>query len=538
MADENNKYKFTKIEFEDGTVSDAILLSVDAEYIKFNRDKNLLDAMAERASREIFQDKNIIFENNISIEDAEEVYLFGEGNETNDSDIFAIGKDNKVLVEEESESEESSNEDIISKNPFLKHNSIEGEGNIIINSYTVHAEGQGNSIKKSGYSHIEGYHNSVFNDVSDYESSHTEGGENVNNGMVSFVYGSNNIIDIEPEEYYTEATSGALCIGSNNYIKNYANICLGTGLNNTFKYLMIRGTYNEILEIDKNAEDRIEYGLIVGNGTSDEDRHDAFKIDTKGNCYITGNLIAPILLGGFYGKFDKIKNDNGLPLFMTSFVKRLGDCRGKNITFYNGDGYIRKRPIRNWQFQRIRDKFDLWENKDQIILYGDDIVDENENIIRERDKDYTVLYETNLINTMKIIEEVSGDTEKGDIIYITKATKKTNDALILIQLHTECEQGINQDDAVIKIDLDIDNKSLKNWMPIRSLTPGTHIIDLHCPIKDMELDKIYNFKLKARCTSGKITIDKNKIKVLVYGEGTGFVQGITIPEEETEEEGE
>ena len=179
-----------------------------------------------------------------------------------------------------------------------------------------------------------------------------------------------------------------------------------------------------------------------------------------------------------------------------------------------------------------------YENKDQIILYGDDIIDENENIVRERDKDYTVLYETNLINTMKIIEEVSGDTEKGDIVYITKATKKTNDALILIQLHTECEQGENQDDAVIKIDLDIDNKSLKNWMPIRSLTPGTHIIDLHCPIKDMELDKIYNFKLKARCTSGKITIDKNKIKVLVYGEGVGFVQGITIPEEETEEEGE
>ena len=92
------------------------------------------------------------------------------------------------------------------------------------------------------------------------------------------------------------------------------------------------------------------------------------------------------------------------------------------------------------------------------------------------------------------------------------------------------EKVSSQDDAIVKFDILIDEKSLENWIPMYSLAPGNHILELHCPLKDMEIDRIYNVKINARCQSGEITIDTKKIKILMYGEGVGI--GEEIPKKE------
>ena len=59
-----DKYVYTKIQLEDGTITDAILVAVDAENVRWRDGSDLIDALAKRASRKIYQDTGIIFDNN------------------------------------------------------------------------------------------------------------------------------------------------------------------------------------------------------------------------------------------------------------------------------------------------------------------------------------------------------------------------------------------------------------------------------------------------------------------------------------------
>ena len=58
----DDKYIYTKIQLQDGSISDAILVAVDAENVKFNDGNNLVEKLALRASRKIYQDTGINFD--------------------------------------------------------------------------------------------------------------------------------------------------------------------------------------------------------------------------------------------------------------------------------------------------------------------------------------------------------------------------------------------------------------------------------------------------------------------------------------------
>lgn len=507
----DDKYIYTKIQLQDGSISDAILVAVDAENVKFDDEDNLVEKLALRASRKIYQDTGISFDENIDISNIENVIALGEQHIIDSDNIGAIGKKNSVISWED----EEENSIISSENSFA-----EGEGNIIKGSNSSHVEGMNNNILLSNFSHVEGNENSVNKDTV-----HSEGNENTINSTLSHAIGVKNIIQ--------ETADNSYVIGSGNAITGSNSLTFGLGLNNHLNNFFAKGTYNEefepeeyVVKIKDSEGNEIKetrtrnYYTLIGNGTDNENRSNALVLDDSGDFNVKGKLSVPFLTGGFYGKFDRTKSRKRT----IHFVHHFGDCSGTTLRYYLGAGFIRESNFVDWQFQRIEEKFTYWE------------ADEQKYILNPNNKNYTNLVNIHYYNDMKIIQEVKGyrkryNRENGEeVAQFTKETKATNDGFLLVQFWTEVKKTSNQDDAIIKFDILIDGKSLDNWIPMYSLTPGNHILELHCPLENIEIDRVYNVKINARCQSGEVIVDTKKIKILMYGEGVGI--GDEIPKKE------
>ena len=139
----DDKYIYTKIQLQDGSVSDAILVAVDAENVKFNDGNNLVEKLALRASRKIYQDTGINFDKNIDISNIENVIVLGEQHIIDADNVGVIGRKNSIISLED----EEENSIISSENGFA-----EGENNIIKGSDSSHVEGMNNNILLSNLS--------------------------------------------------------------------------------------------------------------------------------------------------------------------------------------------------------------------------------------------------------------------------------------------------------------------------------------------------------------------------------------------------
>ena len=511
----DDKYIYTKIQLQDGSVSDAILVAVDAENVKFNDGDNLVEKMALRASRKIYQDTGISFDGNINISDIENVIVLGEQHIIDVDNVGVIGRKNSIISLED----EEENNIIPSENSFA-----EGENNIIKGSDSSHVEGMNNNILLSNFSYVEG----VKNEISSI-AAHSEGNKNIINSIISHAIGISNILQ--------DTASNSYVIGSNNNITGYNSLTFGVGLNNNFNNFFMKGIYNAefqpeeytvtVTDEDDNQikETRTRnYYTSIGNGTSNDNRSNAFVLDDSGDFNVKGKLTVPFLTGGFYGKFDRTLNKKRI----SYFVHHFGDC-SKSLQYYLGAGFLRKKEFRKWQFQRVEEKFTYWKANEQKYILNKSI------------KNYITLVNISYYNNMNIIEEVKGykkryDKNNEEIAQFTKETKSTNDGFLLVQFWVDVKTEENQDDAIIKFDILLEDKSLENWIPIYSLTTGKHILELHCPLLNMEMDKVYNVKINARCQSGEVIIDTEQIKILMYGEGVGIGEEIIKKEESSNQE--
>ena len=511
----DDKYIYTKIQLEDGSVSDAILVAVDAENVKFSDGDNLVEKLALRASRKIYQDTGISFDENIDISEIENVIVLGEQHIIDVNNIGLIGKKNFIVSWED----EENNNIVSSENSFA-----EGESNILRGSIASHVEGKNNTIFLSNFSHAEGTENEI-NGV----AAHSEGSKNIINSILSHTIGINNVL--------RDTASNSYVVGSNNNITGYNSLTFGIGLNNSFNNFFMKGTYNADFQPEEYTvtvtdeegnqikETRTRnYYTLIGNGTNNDNRSNAFVLDDSGDFNVKGKLTVPFLTGGFYGKFDRTVNKRRI----SYFVHHFGDC-SRSLQYYLGAGFFRNKEFEDWQFQRIEEKFTYWE------------ADEQKYILNKSIENYTTLVNISYYNNMNIIEKVEGykkryDKNNEEIAQFTKETKNTNDGFLLVQFWVDVKAEQNQDDAIIKFDILLEDKSLENWIPMRSLTTGKHIIELHCPLLNMEMDKVYNVKINARCQSGEVAIDTAQIKILIYGEGIGIGEEIPKKEESYETE--
>ena len=135
-----DKYVYTKIQLEDGTITDAILVAVDAKNVRWRDGSDLIGALAKKASRKIYQDTGIIFDDD-NIGEAENVAIVGKSIILTANNSFAMGKDNHVS--------KTKDKDIIIQNNF-----IEGQNNTMIDTSDSHIYGSNNSISNGFAEHI------------------------------------------------------------------------------------------------------------------------------------------------------------------------------------------------------------------------------------------------------------------------------------------------------------------------------------------------------------------------------------------------
>ncbi|MCM1316537.1 MAG: hypothetical protein NC205_00440 [Prevotella sp.] len=143
------------------------------------------------------------------------------------------------------------------------------KNNKAIGAYS-HAEG--NSTTASGYySHSEGYSTRATGNYS-----HTEGYGTTASAPYSHAEGSSNTASgyySHAEGYNTKAT------GQNSHAEGTGTIAKGTNSH-------VMGKYN--VEDTEN-----KFAFIIGNGTSDTQRSNAFAIDWQGNIYVN-NSSSPV----------------------------------------------------------------------------------------------------------------------------------------------------------------------------------------------------------------------------------------------------
>lgn len=506
----DDKYIYTKIQLEDGSISDAILVAVDAKNVKFSDGDNLVEKLVLQASRKIYQDTGISFDKNIDISEIENVIALGEQHFIDVDNVVTIGQKNTVISWRDEEQEQ-----IFSS----ENSSSEGGNNAIKGSDTSHAEGLNNTILLSKFSHAEGAENTV-NSI----AAHVEGNKNIIYSILSHAIGLNNTLQ--------DISSNSYVAGNGNNIVGDNSLTFGVGLKNNFNNFFMKGIYNEDIQpeeytvttTDENGNKIKEtrtrnYYTLIGNGTSNDNRSNAFVLDDSGDFNVKGKLSVPFLTGGFYGKFDRTLNKKRI----SYFVHHFGKC-SNSLKYYLGAGFLRERDFEDWQFQRIEEKFTYWK------------ADEQKYILNKNIENYITLVNISYYNDMNIIEEVKGyekryNTENNEeVAQFTKETKTTNDGFLLVQFWVDAKAEPDQDDAIIKFDILLEDKSLEDWMPMYSLTTGKHILELHCPLLNMEMDKVYNVKINARCQSGEVIIDTGQIKILMYGEGIGI--GEEIPKKE------
>ena len=86
-------------------------------------------------------------------------------------------------------------------------------------------------------------------------------------------------------------------------------------------------------------------------------------------------------------------------------------------------------------------------------------------------------------------------------------------------------EALTDEKSIIKYDIRLNDKTIENFgIPARVLTKGKHIINIICPLYDIQYvksdkdkDVIYTLTLRMKCTKGKVVINQDEFCSLVQG---------------------
>lgn len=158
---------------------------------------------------------------------------------------------------------------------------VEGR-NSKANGRNAHAEGM-TTIADGVSSHTEGTstkaqaenaHSEGFNSIAKGINSHSEGKQTEANGYCSHAEGESSIAD--GDQSHAE--------GSGTKAKHLCSHTEGVGTESSSSYQHVGGTYNVV------DDGEVGYLHIIGNGTSESSRSNAYTLDKKGNGWLAGDL--------------------------------------------------------------------------------------------------------------------------------------------------------------------------------------------------------------------------------------------------------
>lgn len=168
---------------------------------------------------------------------------------------------------------------------------VHGEGyDNNVSGSEVHGEGRSNKIDNSNYSHIENYYNKITGGSAD----HAEGENNTikDDAVSSHVEGEWNTVS-GGNANHAQGFWNTVTGGTGNYVGG--EYCLITEGHSSFAHgqsLDVSATENVSTkaafgEYNDNADGLI---FMVGNGTDDSDRSNAFAVSKKGDAYVLNDL--------------------------------------------------------------------------------------------------------------------------------------------------------------------------------------------------------------------------------------------------------
>ena len=309
------------------------------------------------------------------------------------------------------------------------------------------------------------------------------GSSNIVEGNCDNVYGDNN--EIKGNNNIVHGDNNII-EGNNNIIFNENNIVKSNNVTN------LTGSNNQIIKdnvtvIGDNHFISAKDSTIIGKGT-EEEISTYLKAVTNGEKIIYGLrpygevfFDGKITANKFNGKAIQDINNN----YIINYIKDLSFMEQGGIIFIDGNGKLTRIEREKWNYypslfcgHNTINKIEIDENSPEALL--------------------------DTIKFYNSIEEVN--------------------SMIFYFAEIEVE-ALTDEKSIIKYDIRLNDKTVENFgIPARVLTKGKHIINIICPLYDIQYvksdrdkDVIYTLTLRMKCTKGKVVINQDEFCSLVQG---------------------
>lgn len=428
--------KYVRVRSSDGSYSNALAFIVNSSNVNFEDNRSLNEHLDDKALESIYSEDGInLGRSNIARDENEDI-IKGEKS-------AAIGH----MVHAEGDFSLATGSETIASGLYAH---AEGKLTEAKGQYS-HAEG-GSTIAEGLGSHAEGYYTK-----STGEFSHAEGTLTEAKGKYSHAEGSNTVAEGE----------SSLALGNSTIAKGNNSIAAGVGT--------IAGSDNQFVHGTFNIEDTEgKYLEIIGNGTDDEHRSNAYAITKTGDVEFSGKVTAK--------EFDgpAIYDIQGQEI--ADYIYKIEVQNGNELLVTKGSGAKEVVTLNGWD--NIQEKIGSWSCK-------------KGNIINRTER--------------KIV----------NFGYINR-TIYNSAGIFYCQLVLYANPSAENDTVEIDFRLYIDDIEYDStWNPKETLKKGYHVITLMHPIRQIQPDKetVHMITVKAKTGGGSASYETGGIRAVFFGMG-------------------
>lgn len=432
----DGRVKYVRVRSSDGNYSKALAFIVNPDNVEFEDNRSLNEHLEEKALASIYSEDSINLGRSQLPRGENEEIIKGEKS-------AAIGH----MVHAEGDFSLATGSETVASGLYSH---AEGKLTEASGQYS-HAEG--GETKATGVgSHSEGYGTIASGDFS-----HAEGALSEASGKYSHAEGSNTLAEGE----------SSLALGNSTIAKGKNSIAAGQGTIAASDNQFVHGTFN----IEDTEGKYLE---IIGNGTDNEHRSNAYAITKDGDIEFSGKVTAEEFNG------PAIYDIQGQEI--ADYVYNIEPQNGNELLVTKGSGAEEVVVLSGWE--NIQEKIGSWSCK-------------RGNIINKSEK--------------KII----------NFGYINR-TKYRSACIFYCQLVLFANPAEDKDSVEIEFKLEIDDFEIDpTWRPKETMKKGYHVITLMHPVRQIEPNKelVHMITVKAKTAGGSASYETGGIRAAFFGMG-------------------
>ena len=432
----DGRVKYVRVRASDGSYSNALAFLVSPENVDFNDGRSLNEHLDDKALESIYSENGINLGRKTYQDTEEENIEPGHHSSAIGQMVKATGQYSFATGEETDASGDYSR-------TSGSHSAASGDYSAADGAYSE-ASGIG--------SHAEGAYTKATGDYS-----HAAGFQSESKGKYSTAIGMGTLAEGE----------GSFAIGVNTVAKGRASFAAGEGTIAASSNQFVHGKYNI-----EDTEDK--YIEIIGNGTDDANRSNAFAIGKNGDVYIDGKVEA--------AKFDGPAIYDTKMQEIQDYVLDL-EPKDDKLMVYKGSGEEIELDLSKGAWENIQEKIGSWHSKKPINI----------------SKSWGRIVNFGYINRTKW---------RSACVFYAQLVLFANPPADAPTFDIEFELRV--DDVVID----------ETWRPKETLEKGYHVIHLMHPIRQIPPDKeVHMVTVWAKTTGGTISVDPGGAQAAFFGMG-------------------